>query len=381
MLGKIGSLRNTIADPGYYNIINTSKKYPIQYNKKDFQKTSSSKEDINQICSRNVESIFTKVKNRNKHKDYSFNSYQFMKEKALKYVNNNKNNNTHKAKKMSEFNHSISPVKKTDKKFIFNSSLCSNNNNPINNNSHKGDFRNLSVCENKNKNNYENNNNKTIREIRIKSKKKLSQILSYKNKNNSTEEKNMTFSNLSRIEKINNNNGNDFNNNTIKKYKKLDTPRIGVYSRKKVNIFKSLSMEKRVMNTIKSIEIDFRPKIYGNSYIDEKYLNSFEIAKVIMIQRFFRRYLEIRNKKINKNKIIIGIQLFKRYVIKNLSCSIKMFFLLYNYKLTKKKKIKHFVNKEQYELLKILKEKNIIGMINFKKYIINLLNNNTLEMF
>lgn len=379
MLGKIGSLRNSIADLSYYNLINTNKKYPIQYNKKDFKKTSSSKEDINQICSRNVKSIFTKVKNKNKHKDYSFNSYQFMKEKALKYVNNNKNNNTHKSKKMSEFNHSISPVKKKEKKFIFNSSLCPNNNPLNNNNNHKGDFRNLSVCENKN--NFENNMNKTIKEIRIKSKKKISQILSYQNKNNSTEEKSMTFSNLSRIEKINNNNGNDFNNNTIKKYKKFDTPRIGVYSRKKVNIFKSLSMEKRSMNTIKSIEIDFRPKINGNSYTDEKYLNSFKIAKVITIQRFFRSYLEIRNKKINKNKIIIGIQLFKRYVIKNLSCSIKMFFLLYNYKLNKKKKIKHFVNKEQYELLKILKEKNIIGMMNFKKYIINLLNNNTLEMF
>ena len=378
MLGKIGSLRNSIADLSYYNLINTNKKYPIQYNKKDFKKTSSSKEDINQICSRNVKSIFTKVKNKNKHKDYSFNSYQFMKEKALKYVNNNKNNNTHKSKKMSEFNHSISPVKKTDKKFIFTSSLC-HNNNPLNNNNHKGDFRNLSVCENKN--NFENNMNKTIKEIRIKAKKKISQILSYQNKNNSTEEKSMTFSNLSRIEKINNNNGNDFNNNTIKKYKKLNTPRIGVYSRKKVNIFKSLSMEKRSMNTIKSIEIDFRPKINGNNYTDEKYLNSFKIAKVITIQRFFRSYLEIRNKKINKNKIIIIIQLFKRYVIKNLSCSIKMFFLLYNYKLNKKKKIKHFVNKEQYELLKILKEKNIIGMMNFKKYIINLLNNNKLEIF
>ena len=379
MLGKIGSLRNSIADLSYYNLINTNKKYPIQYNKKDFKKTSSSKEDINQICSRNVKSIFTKVKNKNKHKDYSFNSYQFMKEKALKYVNNNKNNNTHKSKKMSEFNHSISPVKKTDKKFIFTSSLFNNNNPLNNNNNHKGDFRNLSICEKKN--NYENNKNKTIKEIRIKSKKKISQILSYQNKNNSTEEKSMTFSNHSRIEKINNNNGNDFNNNIIKKYKKLNTPRIGVYSRKKVNIFKSLSMEKRSMNTIKSIEIDFRPKINGNNYTDEKYLNSFKIAKVITIQRFFRSYLEIRNKKINKNKIIIGIQLFKRYVIKNLSCSIKMFFLLYNYKLNKKKKIKHFVNKEQYELLKILKEKNIIGMMNFKKYIINLLNNNKLEMF
>ena len=49
--------------------------------------------------------------------------------------------------------------------------------------------------------------------------------------------------------------------------------------------------------------------------------------------------------------------------------------------LNKKNKKKYLVKKEQYEMLKILKTKNIFHMIDLKKYIVGLLNKNKIELF
>ena len=186
----------------------------------------------------------------------------------------------------------------------------------------------------------------------------------------------MTISNLSNIER----------NSDINRYKKcLDTSTIGtgIYAKKKLKTtFKNLNMEKNYgyENTIKSIEIDFGPKKYRNSYIDKEYLNPFKVFRIIMIQRYFRKFLEIKFKNINQAKKLNGIKHLKKYILCILYGSVKMFFSIYKLNNNKKKKV-ILVKREQYELLKILKEKNINNMINLKKYIVKILNNNRLELF
>ena len=100
-----------------------------------------------------------------------------------------------------------------------------------------------------------------------------------------------------------------------------------------------------------------------------------------MIQRYFRKFLVIKNKKMLQEKVLKGINHLQRYILFKISDSAKLFFLLYKYKLSIKNNKQWLVKKEQYELLKVLKEKNISGMINFKKYILKLLNSNKLELF
>ena len=173
----------------------------------------------------------------------------------------------------------------------------------------------------------------------------------------------------------------DNNNNSIfKNYTKFsDNSQMGIYSRKKMNSYRSLSMDKKHVNTIESIEIDFSPKIYRNSSIEKKRINnSLNVKKIIMIQRYFRNYMERKywKHKMILDKISLGIQLLKNYIMNNMSGYMKNLFIL-----SIKNKTKYYVNKSQYEMLTILREKNILGMMNFKKYIIRLLNNNKLEMF
>ena len=362
MLKKL-CLKNPLTDIEYNDNLLSKRKFQIPTAKKITQNTNSEKDDISQICDRNIKSIFARIKNKNKNNKYSFNSYQYMKQKATIFVNKNNNINTNVAKKVSNLTQKNSTIKKDIKNMNLTSSICPKNKD-------KKRKRNISVCDNLKQ--YE--NNKTIKEIRIKSNKKLSQIFPLNNKSINNDEKIMTISNL---------NNEDRNNNKHKKF--WETSRIGIYSKKKLNAFKSfssISMEKQKANTIKSIEIDFGPKIYRNSYTDKKCVNPYKVAKIIMIQRYFRKFLEIKNKKLIKDKILKGIQHLKKYMLYNLSTSIRKFFLFYLLKKNQRKNKKVWlVKKEQYELLKILREKNISGMKNLKKYIVRLLNSGKLELF
>lgn len=379
MLQKIGKLKNVKEDFDCNNRLNSKKKFnPIQFSKYTFKNSSDSNEKINYISKPSMKKPNNaKMKSNN---DYSINSYKFIKNKALKYINSKKNNNTiNKIIKLNET--SISPVKKSNKKVTFTSSLCPNN--PINNIKQKS--RNLSQCQIITNNNYNNNdNNKGIKEIRIKSSKKFSQVLTTsKKKNNNNYDAEETIMTLSSFSDKDNNNNSIFKNYT----KFSDNSQMGIYSRKKMNSYRSLSMDKKHVNTIESIEIDFTPKIYRNSSIEKRRINnSFNTSKIIIIQRYFRNYMERKywKHKMILDKISLGIQLLKKLIMNNLSCYMKNFFILYKLKfstLSTKNKTKYYVNKSQYEMLTILREKNILGMMNFKKYIIRLLNNNKLEMF
>ena len=290
-----------------------------------------------------------------------------MKQKAFNFINKKKSyNNYKKIKKISELSQKSTPLKKDTNSINLSSSICQNN---IYNKNNKEKKRNASVC-----NNF--TNNKTIKEIKIKSNKKLSQILSLNNKSINNGEKINTISNLSNIER----------NSDINRYKQfLDSSKIGIgiYFKKKMNTtFKNLSMEKNYgyENTIKSIEIDFGKKKNGNNYTDKERLNPFKVDKIIMIQRYFRKFLEIKHKNRNQDKKLNGIKHLIKYIFYKLSGSVKIFFSVYKLNTNKTKK-KIFVKKEEYELLKTLKEKNIDGMINLKKYIVKILNNNRLELF
>ena len=386
MLKKLGFLKNSLVDLEYYEKLRANRKVHFPIKQKLTQNIQTSKDEMSHICNNTIQSKFSNIKNKNKYNQYSFNSYQYMKQKALIFVNKNNNKSKFKnsiggnanttIKKLDDLNQNISPIKKDNKKILLASPFCPNDSNKIKNrNKNKERKRNLSVCFEKNKN-YD--NNKTIKEIRIKSNKKISQLFSYNNKNNiyNNEDKIMTISNINNIE-----NNNDYKRN--KRY--LETPRVIIYSKKTLKPYKSLSMERKpsnTRNTIKSIEIDFGHKIYGNYYTDKKCLNTFKIAKIIMIQRYFRKFLEIKNLKMLQEKVLKGTHHLKKYMLFHISESVKIFFLLYKYKLSIRNHKGHFlVNKDQYDLLKILKEKNISGMMNFKKYILKILNNNKLELF
>ena len=372
MLKKIDFLKNSLCDSEFHNKLISNRRYPIPLKKETIEKNiPSSSDEISQICSNNIQSVLSRMKNKNKTKNdydkFSIYSYQYMKQKASLFVNKN-NNQINTIKKISEINRKVSPINKNDqnsKNIIFPTNIIRVNNK--NNNFRRQ--RNLSVCSDNRKNN---ENNKTIKEIKIKSNKKLSQVFNFNNRyNNNTnnQKKMMTISNLSIIE-----HNNDNQKKQNKKY--LDTPRIGIYSRKNLKPYKSQSMEKKLSNTIASIEIDFGHSIYGNSFTDQKCYNSYKVSKIIMIQRYFRKYLNIK-----KGKILEGISHLKKYILNNIRQSLKIIFYRYKSKFCKKSGKVWKVKKDQYEMLKILKEKNILGMINLKKYIIKLLNSNKLELF
>ena len=352
MLKKVGFLKNQITELQHYDKSFTNKKPSILSSKKKSQKIPSSKDDdISKICKKNVKFIFSRVKNKNKKIKNTFNSYQYMKQKESKYINKNHNGNV-VTKKLSEINKSISPLKECNKNIIFNSSICNNNDKART----KERKRNLSVCE----------NNKTIKEIRIKANKKLSQIFS-NSKINNNEDNMITISNINYIQ-----NNKDYHRNK----KMFETSRITIYSKKRVNSLHTLSIEKKE-KTIQSIEIDFGNTKYGNSFTEKKCLNSFNLKKIIMIQSYFRAFRENKYKK----RIINAIGHLKKFIIYHLSSSFNKLLIRSKYKVCDKNKRTRFVKKEQYELLKLLKEKDIISMESLKKYIVRILNRNKLELF
>lgn len=314
MSKQLGLMNNPISNLEYYEQLKTSRKNPLPSSKKKIQNISSQKNEKIHICTKNDKSIFSQKKNKPKYNNFTLNSYQFLMQKASIYVNkrqksniNNNNDSINKTltiKKIPEMNEKITPIKKQNKKLIFSSSICPNNNNKNRKNNIK---RNFSVCCDNTRNN-NNENNKKIKEIRIKSSKKLSQIFPYNNRYNNpnNDEKIMTMSNISKIEK-----NIDFNRS--KRF--LEIPKLRIYSRKTLKSFKSLSTEKQLNTTIKSIEIDFGHKINRNTFTDQKCLNSFKVAKIIMIQRYFRKYLEFKYKEVFKMKIFEGIQHLKKYML------------------------------------------------------------------
>ena len=385
MLKKVISQKTSIPDLEYYNKSFTLKKSLQNSPKSNISNIPSNKysiDDLSQICNKNTKSIFNKIKNKTNNKYYPFNSYKYKMKKSANFSNDNINNNisnntnTIKIKKLSTVSQNVSPLKKQNINYIFPSYIYPNNN-PIN----KTEKRKRKISIDENRNNKENNNG--IKVIKIKSKKKLSQVLSYCNKtinindNNNNDDNNKTFS----IYKIGNLEDNN-NQNNIKNIKKIaGTPKAGIYSKKRLKGFKSLSMDKKLNDSIKSIEINFSLKTYGNNFIDTKEFNSYKLAKILLIQKQFRKYLEIkiRNKIIFAEKILKGVIFLKKYILKNHSEFIQKFFSIY--KLRKQSREKLSVKEEQYELLKVLKRKNILDMKDLKKYIIGLLNNNKIELF
>ena len=364
-------------------LLDRSKFYDIDYTNKSILKKNNhlspkqndnnnnlqySKDNLSKICDKNIQSKFTRVKskNKNKNKNSSFTSYQYIIQKASKFVNNNINK-TNKLKNEIELIHKITPLKKESKNIIFPSPIYPDNN-PINRNEKRIKI-NLSVDYNRNTM----DNSKKIKEIKIKSSKKLSQLCSSANKNSNfdidvdAENKMFRIHKLNSLEKI--------HQDSLRNSKKIGTPRLGVYSKKRLKVSKSLSVDKKLNDTIKSIEIDFSPKIPGNSFTDIKSQYSFKISRIIKIQRFFRKYADIKH----KMRILKGALSLKKYIFKNLAYTMKKIFLLKE--LNKKNKKKYFVKKEQLEMLKILKRKNIFHMIDLKKYIVGLLNKNKIEMF
>ena len=383
MLKKFGYLKNSLADLEFNNKLLSSRKFPLPQKKNKIIQNKVNKpfsrDELSQICSKNIQSVFSRMKSKNqaknKNKIYSLNSYQYLKQKQKaslfvnKKNNNNNNNQAKTIKKISEKSLKVSPIDKNNKNIIFPPNIIGHNNN---NNKKK---RNLSVTWGNTK--VYDGNSKKIKEIRIKSNKKLSQVFTF-NKNNNTNKSNIKnnegkFSTISNVNNIDHNKDYDC---THKNKKLLETQNVGVYSKKMLKSYKSLSMEKKSCKTIQSIEIDFGHSIYDNCFTDKKCFNSYEDAKIILIQRYFRKYMN--NK---KRKVLEGISHLKKYMLYNLVESAKIIFLVYKTKLFERSGNIWRVKKEQYDMLKILKEKNILGMIHLKKYIIKLLKSNKLELF
>jgi hypothetical protein len=277
MIKKLDLERSKFYDLDNKNKL-TSKKSSLLSPRQNGNNLQFSKDNLSQICDKNIHSKFTRVKSKNKNKNSSFNSYQYIIQKASKYVNNNINK-TNKLKNEIELIHRISPLKKESKNIIFSSPIYPDNN-PINRNEKRVKIRNLSMDENRNTI----DNSKRIKEIRIKSCKKFSQECSSVNKNNNVDAENKML----KIHKLNS--LENMHQNSLRNSMKIETPKLGVYLKKRLKIFKSVSVDKKLNDTIKSIEIDFSPKIYGNSYTDVKNQYSFKITKIIKIQRFFRKY-------------------------------------------------------------------------------------------
>ena len=382
MLKKFSFLKNSLIDFEFNGKLLSSRKFPLPQKKskiiKNMVNKPFSRDELTQICSKNIQSVFSRTKNKNQAKNkyniYSLNCYQYLKQKqkASIFVNKNNNNNNNQAKtikKISEKGLKVSPIDKNNKNIVFPPNIIDHNNN---NNKRK---RNLSVTWGDTK--VYDGNSKKIKEIKIKSNKKLSQVFTF-NKNNNTNKSNIKnnegkFTTISNVNNIDHNKDYD---GTHKNKKLLEAQNVGIYSRKMLKSFKSLSMEKKPCNTIQSIEINFGHSIYDNCFTDKKCFNSYEDAKIILIQRYFRNYMN--NK---KRKILEGFSHLKKYMLYNLVESAKIIFFVYKMKLLERSRNIWRVKKDQYDMLKILKEKNILGMIHLKKYIIKLLKSNKLELF
>ena len=385
---KILGLTNTPSKGSEYTkrLNSTRNKNSSMKSTKSSIPSTKKKKEFSKLANDNTAKKKSQKKRRIKNfenKNINVNSYQYIHQKAKNYINvtavNNINNNI--------------VINDTDSnkrnKVKFTSSICLNKNKR---NIHKR--KSLDDQGIKDVKMHNLTTDKKIKEIKIKSNFNLSYINLFVNKSNSNNNNDnihnqTTIGNNAYIDTVSNKNrnkGNIFDENndiTIDKNKTfLNSISCGIYHRKRLKIFNSASVEKkpRKQKTIESIEITFGPKAYINnfqSYItpqQSSFVNKKE--KIIKIQKNFRKHLMRKYKRILDEKIMEGLICMNAFVKK------KIFFSFKNIILGKKKSENIFsVDKNQIELLNVLKEKNIYSMSDLKRYIVYLLKNNKLEMF
>ena len=349
----------------------------------------SSKKKLDKFCNQN-----TKKKNKLKNvENKSVNSYQYIQKKAMNYINCNAKNissnkknkpTTDKKSQKIEFNNNT-------KEITFSSSVCFNNanNKKIKNKRPSIDYKISNLTT-----------DKKIKEIKIKPNFNMPFINLFVNKNNKNEIQNLKTCrnkrNISNIKTRKEDNDISFEQNKTKldSMCSMDTS-TSVYQRKKIKFYNSSSMDKlskknniiNTMNTIQSIEISFRPKVFINKFKlvnnNNNKLIETKINKAIIIQKNFRKFLVRKYKNIMDEKIIKGISYLNNYTRKKVSFSLKAIFMSYKNKYKKNgiRKDAFYVDSEQMELLDILKKKNIYSMMDLKKYIVCLIKDNKLDMF
>ena len=391
MLKLLGLINNYSYKKDYYKKLNSTRNKCSSSNKKK-SNIPSSKRELTKACNESTGKKKDKKKTSKNSEKKSVNSYQYIQQKASNYINSNANKFNDPKKNVNI----IVEDKNKINKINFSSSICHNKNkknkrarNRIDDQNDK--IKNLTA-------------DKKIREIKIKSNfnmSYMSYINLFVNKNNGNNEiQNLTtYSNnnnerMSTVSNINKNKGNIFteNNNVSQEKNKtlLNSMCSGVYHKKKLKIFNSLSRDKRpkIRNTIESIEICFSPKIYINKFQlnnSQHDINQYQIGKIIKIQKYFRKFLVEKYRRNLNEKIMEGILYLNLFIRKKLFFSFKYFFLIYRNKCEAKNKKNigntFYVEKSQFDMLNILKEKNIYSMIDLKKYIVDLIKNNKFEMF
>ena len=363
----------------YKNLISKRNKYSASKTK--IPTFSSSKKELHKLANDSTGKKKSRKKSAKKspeEKKMNINSYQYIHQKSLNYVN------YINAPEVKNINNSIIKTNSKEKdKIKFVSSICLNKNKKNVNKRKSIDDRNLPL---KNL-----TTDKKIKEIKIKSNFSLSQINLFVNKSNKnidlpnqkTSRNNHSMIAVSSLDK---NNGNIFDDNSdisSEKNKTLFKSMCnGVYHRKKLKIYHSSSMEKKpkIKKEIQSIEINFRQKFPKprinkfQSYITPQNLYQNKKEKIIKIQRHFRQFLLRKFKRTLNDKIKKGLICVNKFIKK------KMFFWLKQFAFEKKNDI-FYVKESQMELLNVLKRKNIYSMLDLKKFIVCSIKNNKLEMF
>lgn len=323
-------------------------------------RNKSNKEKCNESTAKKKskrKSIITspQIKNLNTKDTKGYQYIQQKKQKALNYLNNLNTNIINTCNK---------------KNIKFSSSLCDKEKKIKNKNKKNARIRNsIDTYDNKIKNV---TCDKKIKEIKIKSNFNLSYINLFvnKNKNNSNEMQNLTtIGNNQRIIAESNINKKKtknifFDNVNISLEKnKTIVNTIGdcVYKRKK--LFNSMSMEKKpkMRKEIESIEISFSPKMYINKFQINNNYNDIIIKGISCLNMLFSK---------NKKKMFYD---FKFMCYNNSNNS--------NKDNNKDNEDIYYVDENQIELLNVLKQQNISSMIDLKKYIVDLIKKNKLEMF
>ena len=228
-------------------------------------KIPSSKKELSKFANDSTAKKKSRNKNSTKNsskKNKNINSYQYIQQKALNYINapvvNNINNNI------------INTNSNNKNKIKLISSICLNKNRKNIHKRKRVDDQSIKI-----------NNltaDKKIKEIKIKSNFNLSYINLFVNKssnNNNDIQNQTTIGNNTRMATVSNINGNiantfDDDNNDISLEKNksfLNSISKGIYHRK-IKIFNSSSIEKRPrkQKAIESIEITFSPKKFINKF-------------------------------------------------------------------------------------------------------------------
>ena len=124
-----------------------------------------------------------------------------------------------------------------------------------------------------------------------------------------------------------------------------------------------MSMEKKpkMRKEIESIEISFSPKMYINKFQINNNYNDIIIKGISCLNMLFSK---------NKKKMFYD---FKFMCYNNSNNS--------NKDNNKDNEDIYYVDENQIELLNVLKQQNISSMIDLKKYIVDLIKKNKLEMF